>query len=201
MIRSPLREVAVLFARSEDIRRQLQVALNRNGETRQCARQRNAVQVVLPRKRRPVRRLVPAPDVSLKVDSPLLHVGRGIAKRAEGNRELRAPPALEHFRFNLPGPIPVDVEPSARTAGLSAAAGTATASTAAPTTAAASSTAAASPSLSLADHLSVVLDSRRAGPEDKPVLAIAEGVEDDEEAIGVGERRVTAAFGADDEFR
>ena len=81
--------------------------------------------------------LVATADVALKVDAPLLHVARGKAKRAERNGELRAPATLEHLRFNLPGAIPVDVEPAARAAGL-----TATASTAAPTSATATAAAA-----------------------------------------------------------
>ena len=61
-------------------------------------------------------------------------------------------------------------------------------------------TATAAATLSFADHLSVVLDAGGARAEHEPVLPIAERVEDDEKAVGVGQRRVAAAFGADDEL-
>ena len=130
--------------------------------------------------RRPVRGLVAAADVTLEVEAPRLRAAAGIAQRAEGNRELRAPAELAAQRLHLPGRIPVEVVAAAGTRLLERAVGCL---------------------LPLAGQLAVVLERVRVGGEDEPVLAVVISVEDHLEAVAVVEWRVAAALRDHDALR
>ena len=165
---------------TKHIRRDPKVAQRRRLHATKRARERQPIQVELPGNGCPVGALVLAPDVALKVDAPGL-IGRGgIPQRAERNGKLRLPPFLRDLRAHRPCAVPVDVEPGAGAARLHAA-------KAQPATA-----------LAFVGDLAVVLDAGGVGAEHEPVLAIAVGVDDHLEAVGVVQRRITPRVGDDD---
>ena len=112
-------------------------------------------------------------------------VAGGIAQRPERNRELGASSRVVGHRVRtVQAPSQLRLKPPTRTRRTAAAPP--------PRPAAA---------LPFVGHLAVVLDAGRVGAEDEAVLAVAVGVEDHPEAVGVVERRVAARVGHDDARR
>ena len=168
---------------AQHVGRDAQIAQRRCLHARQRSGQRQPIQVELARNRRPIRALVLATDVALKVDAPGLVGGRWIAQRAERNRELRRPSLLGDLAAHGPRAVPVDVETRTGTGRLHLA------------------EAKPAAALPFVGHLTVVLDAGRVGAEHEPVLAIAVGVEDHLEAVGVVHRRVPSRIRHDDAAR
>ena len=162
----------VVAGRAQDVRSQLEIALAGRFHADQVPGFRHPEQVVLAAEMGPERRFVLAPDVALEVQAPD-RAARSVPETAEGNRHLGAPAVLAAHRSHRPGRVPVQVG-AART---EAARGTPSASTA------------------LVRELAVVLDSRDVRAEDEAVLPVAEGVQDDAEAVLVLEPGVAAAVG------
>ena len=187
-------EVASVFSPTQrftqHVRRELQVPLWRNLDSLELSGERDPIDVVLTRERRPVRLLVPNSNVSLEVHAPALHRVPRIAERAEWNGDLGGPPDVGHTRGYLPRAIPVEVEAAARTTLLPTVAGTSAAATAEPAAA-----------LPLIRHLAVVLDAGWVGPEDEAVLPVEVGVEENLETVGLRHVGITTAVGNDDRGR
>ena len=185
--RAAVRPVDAIDRFADDVGGHLQRAPEPLGrpDASQLSGERDAEQVVLPRQRRPVRLLVAPADVALKVDAPgLLAAGRE-AQRAERDGELRRPAHVGDGGAHLPHAVPVLVEAAAGAADLTAGAEPPHAAAARP----------------LVDELPVVLLAGRAGAEDKAVLPVEKGIQNELEAVAVGERRVAAAVGDDDRCR
>src|SRR5262249_42746002 len=145
----------------------------------QRARERQTKQAVLDRQRSPERPLIAPPDVPLEVQPPRLHRAGRVPDAAEGNGELGAPANVAGLRTHDPRGVPVQVEATART-GLLVEAG--------PRAAAAAHHARA---LTLVCDLPVVLEPGRVGAEHEAVLPVLVRVDDDLEAVDVGEGRIT----------
>ena len=154
---------------AQHIRGQLEVALTRDLEPMELTGERESVDVELAGERRPERLLVTTADISLEVDAPRLGFATRIAKRPKRDGKLGAPPDLGDPGGDLPRAIPVKVEPTTGAALLET-----TAHPAAP--------------LALVGDLAVVLDTGRVRAEQKAVLLVQKGVEDDLEAVCFGQR-------------
>ena len=172
---------------ADQVGRELQVAgaVGRHPQTAELPGQRDAVEVVLARQRRPVGCLVPPPDVALEVHPPRLALPRRVADGPQGNGELGGPSDTGDPGPDLPRPVPVEIEPS-RVAAREFAPATHSEP---------------APAAALVDDLPVVLLTCRAGSEDESVLPVAERIEDHHEAVAVGERRVAPAVVDDDRRR
>src|SRR5262249_31316929 len=128
-------------------------------------------------------------DVPLEVQPPRLHRAGRVPDAAEGNGELGAPANVAGLRTHDPRGVPVQVEATART-GLLVEAG--------PRAAAAAHHARA---LTLVCDLPVVLEPGRVGAEHEAVLPVLVRVDDDLEAVDVGEGRITPRIAEHDPAR
>ena len=140
-----------------------------------------AVEVVDAGHRRPVVLFALAPDVALEVDPPGLRAV-AVAQRPQRDRELGGPAVVADRGSDGPGSVPVQVEPAPGAGARPHLRPPAASASAAP---------------GVAD-LAVVLEARRGGAEDEPVLQVVVGVEDDLEGVRVAEPRVPAGVGGDD---
>ena len=165
---------------AQAIRRDLEVPDGWRLHPGERAGERQPVQVVLPRNRRPVRALVPAPDVALEVDAPRLAIARRKAQGAERDGELGGPANLGDAGPHVPCAVPVQIEAAAGSGLLPL------------------SAAEAAAALPLVGHLAVVLDARRVGAEHEAAQPVAIGIEDDLKAVGVVERGVAPCIRDDD---
>ena len=151
------------------------------------------MEVELAGQRGPEGFLVSISDVPLEVQAPRLRLASRVAERAKRDRELGRPADLGDLGTDLPGAVPVHVEPATGAALLLAAT-----TGPKPTSAATAHPAAAGPFIG---DLPVVFHTGRVGAEDEPVLLVQVGVDDDLEAVGVRQGRVAAAVGHDDRLR
>ncbi len=137
--------------RAGSIRQQLHVPASRKAQAAELASDRDAVEVITPRHRRKEDLLVLPPNVAQHVDAPDALVTRAVPQRLEGNAEFSFPALLRDAGADGPVGIPVEIESPPVTLAV----------------------------LPLSRHLAVVLDPKRVGAEDEPVLPIIEGVEED----------------------
>ena len=158
-------QLTAALIQTERVGRHLQQALTGDFNPFDVTGLGYAIEIEVSIKRRPVRLLIIATDIALKIDTPGLGITGTVAQRQKRNRKFRTPTLICDLSFHLPGRIPIQIEATCSAPATSEAA-----------------------AASFIDYLSIELHTGRICTEDVTVLAIQQSIDNHTKTVCIIQR-------------